>query len=220
MEKSGTFTNTEGHVQAVRPAIDPVGESRPDWEVFAALSVLMGLPFDYAETKDILKEIRSLIPGYGSLGPAPILPKPEQAAMDRYLGEGYQQDLAARLALQAPLPRTDGTVQLELVQSLFHSGKFSTRSKGLLQIEGTGVLRMNAADAARFSLADGDRVRLSNAIGEMVTPIKVVGRVPEGLVWFPDHFSQAASHLFDCSIDPVTRVPAFRTTAVSLMKVA
>jgi NADH-quinone oxidoreductase chain G len=30
MEKSGTFTNTEGHVQAVRPAVEPVGESRPD----------------------------------------------------------------------------------------------------------------------------------------------------------------------------------------------
>ena len=64
------------YVQAVRPAIDPVGESRPDWEVFAALSVLMGSPFGYEESKDILKEIRSLIPGYSSLGPAPILPKP------------------------------------------------------------------------------------------------------------------------------------------------
>ena len=71
MEKSGTFTNTEGHVQAVRPAIEPPGESRPDWEVFSALSMLLGSPWEYADSKDILKEIRSLIPGYGSLGPAP-----------------------------------------------------------------------------------------------------------------------------------------------------
>ncbi len=220
MEKSGTFTNTEGLVQPVRPAIEPVGESRPDWEIVSALAVLMGSPFDYAESKDILKEIRSLIPGYGSLGPAPVLPKADRATIDRYLADGYRHDLAARYTLDTPVSRPDGTVQLELVQSLFHSGKLSTRAKGLIQVEGKGVLRISPGDAARFALMNGDRARLSNARGEMTTEIKVVGRVPEGLAWLPDHFSQTAIHLFDCTIDPVTRVPSFRTTAVSMMKVA
>jgi formate dehydrogenase alpha subunit len=180
----------------------------------------MGSPFEYAESKDILKEIRSLIPGYGSLGPAPVLPKVDRGVVDRYLTEGYRHDLAARYALDAPIARPDGTVQLELVQSLFHSGKLSTRAKGLLQVEGKAALRINPLDAARFALADGDRVRLSNARGEATTEIKVVGRVPEGLAWFPDHFSQHATHLFDCTIDPITRVPSFRTTTVSMVKVA
>jgi len=220
MEKSGTFTNTEGLVQAVRPAVDPVGESRPDWEIFSALSILMGAPFVYAESKDILKEIRSLIPGYGSLGPAPLVPAVDRAAVDRYVTDGYRHDLAERYRLDAPVSRPDGTVQLELVQSLFHSGKFSTRAKGLVQVEGKGMLRINPVDAARFMLSDGDRVRLTNARGEMTAEIAVVGRVPEGVAWFPDHFSQTATHLFDCAIDPVTRVPYFRTTAVSMIKVA
>ncbi len=219
MEKSGTFTSTEGHVQAIRPAVEPSGESRPDWEVFAALAVLMDTPFEYADSKDILKEIRSLIPGYASLGPAPVSPKADRATMDRYLTGGYQQDLAARYTWEAPASRPEGTVQLELVQSLFHSGKLSTRSKGLVQIEGTGVLRMNARDAARLALVDGDRVRLSNARAEFITPVKIVGRVPEGVAWFPDHFGQAVIHLFDCTIDPVTRVPAFRTATVSIVKI-
>ena len=30
-EKEGTFTNSERRVQRVRPAIPPVGDSRPDW---------------------------------------------------------------------------------------------------------------------------------------------------------------------------------------------
>ncbi|HSA62909.1 MAG TPA: NADH-quinone oxidoreductase subunit NuoG [Nitrospiraceae bacterium] len=220
MEKSGTFTNTEGHVQAVRPAIEPVGESRPDWEVFVALSILMDAPLAYAESKDILKEIRSLIPGYGSLGPAPVPPKVDRTAVDRYLSEGYQKDLTSRYRLIAPKTRPDGTVQLELVQSLFHSGKLSTRAKGLLQVEGRGILKINPLDAARFGLVDGDRVRLSNARGEMTTEVRVMERVPEGLAWFPDHFSHAAIRLFDCVIDPVTRVPSIRTTSVSMMKVA
>lgn len=220
LEKSGTFTNTEGHVQAVRPSIDPIGESRPDWEVFAALSILLDSPMEYAESKEILKEIRSLIPGYGSLGPTPMPPKVDHATMDRYLTDVYQHDIAARYRLVAPKSRPDGTLRLDLVQSLFHSGKLSTRSKGLLQVEDKGRLRINPIDAARFALVDGDRVRLSSTSGEMTTEVKLVERVPQGTAWFPDHFGQAAVRLFDCAIDPITHAPSLRTATVSMMRVA
>ena len=33
LEKTGTWTNEEGHLQMIRPAIEPAGESRPDWEI-------------------------------------------------------------------------------------------------------------------------------------------------------------------------------------------
>ncbi len=220
MEKTGTFTNTEGHVQTVRPSIDPIGESRPDWEVFAALFILLGMPMEYAESKDILKEIRSVISGYGLLGPTPLPPKVDRTVLDRYLAEGHHPDLATRYRLVAPHPRPDGTLQLEMAQSLFHSGKLSTRSKGLLQLEGGGRLRINPVDAARFALMDGDRVRLASTSGEMTTEIKIMERVPQGTAWFPDHFGQAAVGLFECAIDPRTHVPSFLTATVSMMKVA
>lgn len=220
LEKSGTFTNTEGHVQAVRPSVDPIGESRPDWEIFSALSILLGTPMEYAESKEILKEIRSLIPGYGSLGPTPLPPKVDQVTMGRYLTDGYQRDVAARYRLVVPKSRPEGTLRLDFVQSLFHSGKLSTRSKGLLQVEDRGRLRINPLDAARFALADGDRVRLSSTSGEMTTEVKLMERVPQGTAWFPDHFGQAAVRLFDCAIDPITQVPSLRTATVSMMRVA
>ena len=93
-------------------------------------------------------------------------------------------------------------------------------AKGLMQVEGTGVLRINPNDAARFMLINGDRVRLSNMRGEITTTVKIVGRIPQGWAWFPDHFGQTAMHLFDCVIDPVTHTPSIRTTSVSIMKVA
>ena len=37
-EKDGTFTNFEGRVSRVRRAIDPVGESLPDWEAILRLA--------------------------------------------------------------------------------------------------------------------------------------------------------------------------------------
>jgi formate dehydrogenase alpha subunit len=218
MEKAGTFTNTEGHIQVVRPAIDPVGNSRPDWEILSALSVFLGAPLEYAEAKEILKEIRAVIPGYGSLSPSPIPPSVDPAAVDRYVIEGYRHDLATRYTLPARAVRPEGTVQLGLVQSLFHSGKLSTRSKGLLQIEPSGFLQMNPVDAARFALGAGDRVHLSNSRGEFTTTVKLFDRVPEGLAWLPDHFAQDALRLFDCVIDPDTKVPSCRTASVSVMK--
>jgi NADH-quinone oxidoreductase chain G len=218
MEKDGTFTNTEGHVQAVRPAINPVGDSRPDWEILSALSVFMGVPLEYGDAKEILKEIRAVVPGYGSLGPSPIPPAVDPAAVDRYMSEGYRRDLATRYALPERAIRSEGTVQLGLAQTLFHSGKLSTHSKGLLQIEPDGFLQMNPLDAARYAIGTGDRVRLSNSRGEFTTTAKVLDRVPEGLAWLPDHFAQNALGLFDCTVDPDTKVPCYRTASVSVMK--
>jgi NADH-quinone oxidoreductase chain G len=219
LEKAGTFTNQEGHVQPVRPAIEPAGESRPDWEILSALSVLLGTPLEYADSKELLKEIRSVIPGYGVLGPAPIPPKVDTAAIGRYVGGGFRQTLPALYTLAPRGAQAEGSWQIGLTQSLFHSGKLSVRSKGLIQIESKGALRMNPADATRLAVNDGDRVRLSNTRGNLTTTVKLAERVPQGSVCFPDHFAQETVKLFECTIDPVTKVPAFRTASVSIVKV-
>ena len=108
---------------------------------------------------------------------------------------------------------------MRLTQSLFHSGKLSTRAKGLLDLEDQAVLRMNRNEAGRLGISDGDHVRVSNQRGTLTTTVKLVERVPEGTVWFPDHFAQEASALFECTIDPLTKVPAFRLTSVSIEKI-
>ena len=213
-EKDGTFTNTEGHVQSVRRAIEPIGQSRPDWEILSALSVLMAYPIEYGEAREILKEIRNLIPGYGLLGPAPTPPRPDNTAVDRYLREGYAEDVAARY--QLPGERNGKNFTLVVGQTLFHSGKLSTRSKGLLQIQATGALGLNPADAGRLGIADGDRVRLSNGLGQMTTTVKLLDRVPEGLALFPEHFDEDARRLLSVSTDPQTQVPYFKTTQVNV----
>ena len=218
LEKSGSFTNQEGHVQAVRPAIEPAGESRPDWEILSALSILLGTPLEYGESKELLKEIRSVIPGYGLLGPAPVPPRVGQAAVANYLAGGYRDGLAARYTLPSRAGHEHGVLFFGLTQSLFHSGKLSTRSKGLIQIEPSGVLRINPADAGTLGVADGDRVRIINRRGELTTTVKLLDRVPAGSVWFPDHFAQEASSLFECDLDPNTKAPSIRTASVSMAK--
>ncbi len=220
MEKNGTFTNSEGHVQAVRQAIDPVGDSRPDWEMFSALSVLMGSPIEYGDAREILKEIRSVIPGYGLLGPTPTTPKVDSAVLTGYLTEGFAADLPARYAVATASPAADDQFTLMFVQTLFHSGKYSTRSKGLIQLQDEGLLSINPEDATRLGLTDGEQVKISNARAAVTTKVKLRERVPVGLVWFPEHFDGEAKQLADWMIDPQTQIPYFKLARVSLAKVS
>ncbi len=217
-EKDGSFTNTEGYVQKVRRAIDPIGDSRPDWEILSGLATLMGYPLEYADAQEIAKELRSVIPGYGPLGPTPIPPKPVPATVERYLREGYRVEAPNRFVL-APAPAPTGAgLRLLIGQSLFHSGKLSTRSKGLLQVQPAGALSLNPADATSRSLVEGDRVLVRNERGEARTTVHLSARIPQGTAWFPDHFAQELTDLLDCTLDPVTKVPSFHCATVEVAK--
>jgi len=66
-EKDGTFSNTERSVLRVRKAVEPVGESRPDWEIICDLSTRFGLPMSYASPSEIFDEIAKVAPSYGGL---------------------------------------------------------------------------------------------------------------------------------------------------------
>lgn len=223
-EKDGTFTNTEGLVQPVRQAIDPIGESRPDWEILSTLSVLMGYPIEYGDAKEIFKEIRSVISGYALLGPVPTPPRPDAAAVTHYLESGYAEDLADRYRDpgESQGARGEGgekTFTLVLAQSLFHSGKFSTRAKGLLDVEADGKLALNAIDAGKLNMTEGDRVRVANERGEMITTVTLRDRLPDGLVTFPEHFDERALSLMPLTIDDQTGVPYYRAASVRIEKV-
>lgn len=78
-EKSGTFTNTERRIQMVHQAIEPLGESRPDWQIISELArrilaadgrslengVYSG--WNYRNTSQIMAEIAALTPIYAGI---------------------------------------------------------------------------------------------------------------------------------------------------------
>ena len=71
-EKDGTFTNTDRRVQRVRKAIEPLGNSRPDWEIICDLArrieKLLGRPnsayWDYSHPEEIMDEFGKVVPSY------------------------------------------------------------------------------------------------------------------------------------------------------------
>ena len=77
-EKDGTFSNTERRVMRVRKAIEPVGDSRADWEIIQEVSNRFGYPMNYESPEAIMQEIASLTPSYGGI------------SYDRLEGDGLQ----------------------------------------------------------------------------------------------------------------------------------
>jgi NADH-quinone oxidoreductase subunit G len=118
-EKSGTFTNLERRLQQLNKAEEPVGESRPDWQILQMVAAKMGAAMHYGSDREILKEIRSSVPLYTDLAVGSCW------AAEKSPLKGTDADLS--------LP-SDSVMKQEVLTAerlLFSSGMTTTRSKEL-----------------------------------------------------------------------------------------
>lgn len=229
-EKEGNFTNHEGRTQRVRRAIEPVGESLPDWEIFSQLATGLGYPLDYGTAGEITEEIdRVCVAAWGDRTDGRVNP----AVLTRYLADITGSELEARYRPEAQPAAGRGSGQAEegaplglslfISQSLFHSGKLSRRASELSRIEPEGRLQLNPSDAERLGLEDGDLVRLRTMDGsnsrEATVPVVRRTKIPTGFCRFPGHFPEAGvKELVDWSVDPLTQTPYFRSGRVMIEK--
>src|SRR2546422_492249 len=215
-EKDGTFTNLEGKVNRVRPALEPYEEARPDWEIFAALGTALGYPMEYEAAQDVQREIMKFLPGYYNLGePRPVTARPEG-----YLRDGYVREVAARYAAGAEADQAGRPFALTIGQVLYHSGKLSARASGLLKLyPSKGCLQMNPEDLAQLQLRLPDVVRVTSTQGSVELRTEPNHDLARGTCFFPEHFNEPpVKDLAECVVDPTTGVPAFKFTHVAIEK--
>ncbi|MEP6887460.1 MAG: molybdopterin-dependent oxidoreductase, partial [Nitrospirales bacterium] len=217
-EKEGTFTNLEGKVLRIRPAMDPIGESLPDWHIMTAIASGLGCQLDYESPYDIQREIMKLLPGYYNLG------QPRKATVnpDAYLSNGYSAELKTRYqGDQAGTAHAAKPFALTLGQLLYHSGKLSTQAPGLMTIApNTGRLHMNPKDMERLGLTDGAKVRVTTAQGKLDMGVQADLAMVPGSCFFPEHFNEPpVKDLMAVEIDRHTGVPYFKLTSAAIQKV-
>ncbi len=56
-EKEGTFTNFEGRVQRIRKALEPLGNSRPTWQILMDLAALLKAPMAFKNPEEIFDDL-------------------------------------------------------------------------------------------------------------------------------------------------------------------
>lgn len=231
MEKDGTFTNTERRVQRVRKALEPIGDSKADWEIIYDLMRALGYTNAYASPTDIMEEIRTLVPSYGGITykriektglqwPCPDIDHPGTKflhkdgfvrGLGRFTVNEYEES-KQRPSEEYPFILTTGRIHHH-----YHTGTMTRRSWALDREHPGGYMEICAEDADKLGLRQGSLVKVSSRIGELTIKIKITDKIMPGVVFIPFHFGEAAvNKLIGEHHDPVVQIPEFKVCAVKL----
>jgi NADH-quinone oxidoreductase subunit G len=172
-ETAGTFVNAEGRAQAFAGAVEPRGQSRPGWKILRVLGNMLGLPgFEQMDIGDVRREIEL----------------PTSAVTARY--RAWPKPVVSN----GPAP-VAGQL-LRMVEVPMYAVDALTRRAPALQHTADNpppAARMNARQALRFSLAEGDAVRVVMQEGEARLPVAIDARIPDGCVLVPGGYSETAA---------------------------
>jgi formate dehydrogenase major subunit len=234
-EKDGTFSNTERRVMRVRQAIDPVGDSRPDWQIIQEVSNRFGYPMAYDSPEAVMREIAFLTPSYGGITydrlegeglqwPCPTAEHPGT----KFLHEGMfsrGKGLFHPIEYRPPAETVDEEFPFWLstgrVFAHYHTATMTRNSPSLDAEIREGYLEVHPEDAERLGVLPGDRVAVTSRRGTITAKTAVTDRVQQGLVFMPFHFIESnANVLTNPAHDPIAKIPEFKVCAVKLEKAA
>ena len=183
-------------LQLVRPVIEPVGESRPNAEVFSELAARLGIGEAELETDTLLRvtsrlpeAVASELMERGSVTPpfngAPVqfvdvLPRTPDEKVHLFPDELDAQAPAGLYGFQ-PDPATE-RFPLALISPA--SEKTVSSTLGELR-ERSAFLQMHPSDAAARGLSQDDPVRVFNDLGEVHVPVGLNRDIRPGTVSLP-----------------------------------
>jgi anaerobic selenocysteine-containing dehydrogenase len=187
-------------LQVVRPVIEPVGEARPNPEVFGELAERLGvngLGPDLENEAETLMRVVSRMPDRigGPLLERGIAPPPHEGAPVQFVDvfpqtsdgkidlfpEALDREAPAGLYGFQPDPATEA-----YPLALISPASEKTISSTLGELRGRHApLRIHPEDAAARGIADGDAVRVFNPLGEVQCPAALTTEVPPGTVSLP-----------------------------------
>ena len=241
VEKDGTFTGTDRRIQRVRKEIEPLGDTKADWEIICLLAQKMGASgFDFASPAKVMDEIARVTPIYGGVSyerleqagflqwPVPTPDHPgtpylHKGKFSRGLGHFHAIEFkeAAELPDEAyPFILTTGRLMFH-----WHTGTMTRRSEKLEQEVPEAYVEMHPDDAAHIGLlppcerggARGGRVLVASRRGEIELGVRVTPRIRPGVVFIPFHFAEAAANaLTHAALDPTAKIPEYKVCAVKM----
>jgi predicted molibdopterin-dependent oxidoreductase YjgC len=233
-EKDGTFTNTERRIQRVRRAIEPLGQSQPDWIIISALSDRMGYPMKYQHPDEIMEEIAALTPIYGGVH----YDRLEQGGLQwpcrhrddpgtKYLhkdtftrGLGKFIPVPYKKAFELPDEKYPMVFTTGRVLYHWHGGTMSRQSPGLAEIYPEALAEINPDDANKLGCSDGDVVELSSRRGNIRARVSVTDKSPPGVAFMTFHFKESPANLLTIdALDPVAKIPEYKVCSINIHKV-
>lgn len=231
-EKTGTFTNTERRVQMVNQAIQPIANTRQDWQIICEIATRMGYPLTYASTAEVMQEIAALTPSYAGISHERLgqkglqwpVPDAEHPGT-KFLHEGQfsrGKGLFRTVQYQLPdeLPDEDYPFLLSTGRKLAHYN-ITTRNSGALEAYAPEeYAELNPKDAERLRVKDGEQVKVASRRGELETKVRVTDRVPPGMIFMTLHYKESPTNvLTNGAYDKITKTYEYKVCGVRIERV-
>jgi formate dehydrogenase major subunit len=235
-EKDGTFMNAERRIQRVRRAIEPVGASRPDWEIICDVALAMGKGelFHFSSAQEIWNEIRSVwkagagisyerLEGKGLQWPCPSENHPGTQVLHVDSFPTGRRAALRQVEYQPTREAADKEYPFTLITGRtlyqFNAGTMTSRTANNL-LRPQDFLDVSAEDAARLGLSEGTPVRIRSRYGEVILPIKIDNAVRPGELFATFHTPETfLNYVTSPHRDGYVSTPEYKITAVRLEKV-
>jgi formate dehydrogenase major subunit len=236
-ERDGTFMNAERRIQRIRKAIDPCGNSKPDWEIICALAKAMGKGdlFDYSSPGEVWNEIRCVWPESGGItyqrledvGLQWPCAETNAPGTDIIHASSFANGIRAALR-RIPYRPTQERVSREFPFTLvtgrtlyqFNAGTMTIRTANA-ELRPVDVLEICSEDAARLNLRNNEQVQISSRYGEAVIPIAISSAVRQGELFATFHTAAVfLNHLTSPHRDRYVKTPEYKFTAVSIQRLS
>lgn len=240
-EKSGTFVNTERRFQLLRPVLPPPGEARPDWQIISEVGRRVGkklrrpIRWDHRSAADVMAEIAALCPIFAGISHERLeagglqwpCPGPDHPGTP-YLHKGQFTRGKGRFHPTAPRPPFEPVddeypLALSTGRILYHynGGVMSRRSAPLEWRESQAYVEVNAVDAARYGIRDGQPCLVRSRRGSVRAQARVGDVVQPGMVYMPFHFREGAANVLTHAdgLDAGAKTPEYKFCAVRIERV-
>ncbi len=243
-EEEGTMTNLEGRVIRRRKVCDPPVDVRDDVSVICELARRLGKGrhFEYGSVEEIFEELGRASAGgpadYSGISYAKIdandgvfwpCPDAGHPGTPRLFTDGFPtasgraRMFPVRHGEPAETPDEDYPLFLTTGRNLsqYQSGTQTRRITELTEISREPLAEVHPSTARRYSLRDGDAVRLATRRGQADFRLKVTRGIREDTVFVPFHWGgrQAANRLTNPALDPTSRMPEFKVCAARIESV-
>jgi len=233
LKKEGTFTNTERRIQRIYRVFEPLGNSRPDWEIIQEIANRLGACWQYGHPSDIYREIAALVPlfagvsydrlaGYQSLQWPVAADGTDQPLL--YMERFNFPDGKARLfplAYSRPADPPDTEFDLHLnngrLLEHFHEGNLTYRTEGIRQKTPDTFVEVSPELAAERKIESGTWVQLISRYGQVRVRALVTSRVQGRELYMPmNSIHSPVNRLTGSHADKTTHTPAYKETSVRL----
>jgi len=231
LEKSGTFTNGERRIQAVRQVVKPVGDAKSDGQIVVDVMRAMGYQQPDYDPATMLEEISQIVPFFagvkweelGDNGKQwPVLPDGSDTKIlhtdtfKRGLGKFYYFDWQESNEITSNAQSFPFILTTSRNLEHYNAGTM-TRRTGNKEIVSEDILLINPHDAQAKKLQSDQFVRLFSARGEVKLKAQISEKVKPGILYTTFHFPEdMVNNITSSESDSETLCPEYKVVAVDV----